>query len=155
MSPALQRPLRYAAIVGLVVVLFLLGMNSGPVYQFLTDVWAAVLPTALADSLRQGTSTLVTKKSLPAMLTYGIFYTSLCLLLIGLLLGTWRRLGLALTAYWLIFGACALLLLLGKIGHLDWAYQLARRLIDLVVSPLPVIILVPLLHWQRRLAVSE
>lgn len=155
MSPGLQRGLRYAAIAGLVVVLFLLGMNSGPVYQFLTDIWAAVLPAGLADSLRQGTSTLVTKKSLPAMLTYGIFYCSLCLLLIGLLLGTWRRLGLALTAYWLVFGTCALLLLLGKLGHLDWAYQLARRLIDMVVSPLPVIILVPLLHWQRRLAVSE
>ena len=155
MSPGLQRGLRYAAIAGLVVVLFVLGMNSGPLYQFLTDVWAAVLPAGLADSLRQGASTLVTKKSLPAMLTYGIFYTSLCLLLIGLLLGTWRRLGLALTAYWLVFGACALLLLLGKIGHLDWAYQLARRLIDMVVSPLPVIILVPLLHWQRRLSVSE
>lgn len=155
MSPLVQRPLRYAAIIGLVVVLFLVGMNSGPVYEALTAAWAAVLPASLAESLRQGTSTLVTKKSLPAMLTYGLFYTSLCLLLIGLLLGTWRRLGLALTAYWLVFGACALLLLLGKIGHLDWAYQLARRLIDMVVSPLPVIILVPLLHWQRRLAVSE
>ena len=155
MSPLVQRPLRYAAIVGLVVVLFLLGMNSGPVYRALTEVWAAVLPTSLADSLRQGTSTLVTKKSLPAMLTYGIVYCSLCLLLIGLLLGTWRRLGLALTVYWLVFGACALLLVLGKIGHFDWAYQLARRLIDMIVSPLPVIILVPLLHWQRRLAVSE
>jgi len=155
MSPGLQRGLRYAAIAGLVAVLFLLGVNSGPVYQALTEAWAAVLPASLAESLRQGTSTLVTKKSLPAMLTYGIFYTSLCLLLIGLLLGTWRRLGLALTAYWLVFGACALLLVLGKIGHLDWAYQLARRLIDMVVSPLPVIILVPLLHWQRRLAVSE
>lgn len=146
-----MRPLlRYAAVAALVAVLFAVGTDAEPVHMALTRLWDAMLPAGLRALLHQGTSPELTRKSLPAMLTYGLLYCGLCLALIGLLRGTRRRLGWALAVYGLGFLVCGLLLGLGVLAHQSWAYPLARRLIDGLVSPLPVVGLVPLLYWYEH-----
>jgi hypothetical protein len=145
----MKRVLRYTSVAALLGVLFGLGLHAEPVFAFLTRVWAVLLPDQLRGQLLRGTSPELTHRSLPAMLTYGLLYCGLCLALLGLLLGTCRRLGPALATYGLGFAGCALLIALGKLGQQQWAYQLARRLIDGIVSPLPVVVLVPLLRWYQ------
>ena len=142
--------LRYAAAAALFGLLFGLGLSADPVQAVLTRTCDALLPAGLLAELRQGTSALVTRKSLPAMLSYGLLYCGLCLVLIQLLRRPPRPLRPVLAAYGLGFAACALLLGVGKLGQHDWAYQLARRLIDGLVSPLPVVVLVPLLRWHQH-----
>jgi hypothetical protein len=143
----MRRVLRYTSVAALIGGLFGLGLHAEPVFAFLTRVWDALLPDQLRGQLLRGTSPELTRRSLPAMLTYGLLSCSLCVALLRLLLGSWRRLGAALAAYSLGFAGCALLIAIGKLGQQEWAYPLARRLIDGIVSPLPVVVLVPLLRW--------
>ena len=144
---------RVLAITGLVLVLFYLGTYDWVVFDALTAVWQKFCTSiGLADELtamQRGVSRQITWRSLPTMLTYGLLYTSTCLLLLRLLLPQGgRRMRWALLLYLAVFGACGLLLLGAKLaGDVPWAYRLARRLIDFIVSPLPVIVLVPLLRW--------
>ncbi|MBT9394859.1 hypothetical protein KLP40_16965 [Hymenobacter sp. NST-14] len=145
----MNRLLRYATGAALIGVLFGLGLNAEPVFSVLTRLWQAVLPDRLLTLLHQGTSPELTRRSLPAMLTYGLLYCSLCLGLLKLLLGRGRHLALALGAYGMGFAGCALLIAVGKLGQQEWAYQLARRGIDGIVSPLPVVVLLPLLRWYQ------
>ena len=73
-----------------------------------------------------------------------------CLLLLHLLLRNPRRTRWAVQLYLGLFGLCGLLLLLGKLGgDITWFYKIGRRIIDFVVSPLPVMLLLPLL-WPGR-----
>lgn len=140
--------------------LFWAGTFDTTVFAFLTRFWANALSLlGLADTARwvqSGISGQVTTRSLPAMLSYGLLYTSTCLLLLRLLLPQPGALRLALLLYATVFAASTALVLGGKLGgDIVWAYQLGRRLIDFIVSPLPVIVLLPLLYWyypaERRL----
>ncbi|OON66775.1 hypothetical protein B0919_21500 [Hymenobacter sp. CRA2] len=137
--------------------MFWVGTYDETVFAGLTHGWQRVL-TALgladwAQRVQQGTSHQVTTRSLPAMLTYGLLYTGACLTLIWLLTARRQALRTAVLIYGSVFAASALLLIGGKLaGDAQWAYQLGRRLIDFIVSPLPVIALVPLLRWQRPAA---
>ncbi|GAA3923322.1 XrtX-associated membrane protein [Hymenobacter algoricola] len=138
----------------LVLALFAVGVYSDAVLVAIDRFWQQLLTLlGLADqaaTLQQGISGLVTKRSLISVVTYSLLYTGSCLLLLVLALYDARRLRLALQLYGAVFGACAVLVLTGKLaGDAAWAYQLARRLIDFIVSPLPVIMLVPLLHWYQ------
>ncbi|RTQ49596.1 hypothetical protein EJV47_12295 [Hymenobacter gummosus] len=135
----------------LLLLLFWVGTYDEPVFAWLSAAWQRLLAAlgldGLAARLQQGTSGLVTKRSLPTVITYSLAYTGVCLLIIGLLVP--RR---ALrTAFWLyggVFAASAVLVLVGKAaGDVAWLYKLGRQLIDFIVSPLPVAALVPLLRW--------
>jgi hypothetical protein len=96
----------------------------------------------------QAVSGLITTRILPAVLTYSLLYTSACLGLLCAALYDTARMWVVLRLYAAVFGTCAVLLLGGKLlGDASWAYQLSCRLIDFIVSPLPVTILVPLLRW--------
>jgi hypothetical protein len=145
----MSRLLRYALGTVLLGLLFGLGLYPEPVFAWLTQLWQVLLPDWLLALLHQSTSSELTRRSLPAMLTYGLLYCGLCLLLVRVLLGRRRQSALALMLYGLGFAGCALLIVVGKLGQQEWAYQLARRGIDAIVSPLPVVLLVPLLRWVQ------
>jgi hypothetical protein len=89
------------------------------------------------------------------MATYGLLYVAGCLLLLHVLLRDARRTRWATQVYLGLLALCVLLLAVGWLGgNIAWAYKLGRRIIDFVISPLPVMILLPLL-WpgnQRTLA---
>lgn len=136
----------------LVVALFWAGMHNDLVFAVLTQAWQKIFLllglTAQVAGPPSGVSALVTKRSLPAVFTYSLLYTAACLGVLYAALYDGARMRLVLQLYAAVFAACALLLLGGKLlGDASWAYQLGRRLIDFIVSPLPVIILVPLLRW--------
>jgi len=135
--------------------LFWVGMESEVVFAVLTRAWQAVFGLlGLGDALtqlQQGTSHLVTTRSLPAMATYGLLYVAACLLLLHVLLRDGRRTRWAAQVYLGLLGLCVLLLVVGRLGgNIAWAYKLGRRIIDFVISPLPVMILLPLLWPARR-----
>lgn len=145
--------LRLTLAAALAALLFWVGTYDAIVFEWLTSGWQRILQTfglhGLAQRIQQGTSGQITTRSLPAMLTYGLFYTSVCLLILALLIPR-RALRTAGLLYVGVFVISALLLLGGKAaGDVQWAYQLGRRLIDFIVSPLPVVALVPLLRWQH------
>ncbi|RYU80292.1 XrtX-associated membrane protein [Hymenobacter persicinus] len=133
--------------------LFGLGMYSDAVFAAIDAGWGSLLRllgmAGHAATIQQGVSGLVTKRSLVSVGTYSLLYTALCLLLLAVVLNSVRRLRQVLLIYGGVFAACAVLVLVGLVADAAWAYKLARRLIDFIVSPLPVIILVPLLRWYQ------
>lgn len=154
-APQPWRPsglLQGAAAILLVVAIFCIGIYSDTVLATIDAFWQHLL-TLLglgghASTVQQGISGLVTKRSLVSVVTYSLIYTSTCLLLLTVALGSTRRMRLVFVLYGAVFVICATLVVVGKLaGDAAWAYKLARRLIDFIVSPLPVIILVPLLRW--------
>jgi hypothetical protein len=85
----------------------------------------------------------ITMQSLPSMLAYGAGYCLLCLLTLYIYLGKRQQFLLVLLFYVGVFALCFCLLALGKLlGDFVPAYNLARRLIEMIVSPLPIILLV-------------
>lgn len=144
----------------LAAALFLVGTESEAVFAALTRGWQAVFGLlgqggALAQ-MQQGTSHLVTTRSLPAMATYGLLYVAGCLLLLHVLLRDGRRTRWAAQVYLGLLGLCVLLLLIGRLGgNITWAYKLGRRIIDFVISPLPVMILLPVLWPSGRPAAGK
>ena len=152
--PATTRPARQFSewrVAALVALLFGMGVYDEPVFAFLTASWQKLLSAAgvagRLAAVQQGVSGEVTKRSLPAVFTYALLYTGTCLLLLRLLLPA-HRMRVVLLLYAIAFGCCAVLLVAGKLaGDVVWPYQLGRRLIDFIVSPLPIIVLVPLLRW--------
>jgi hypothetical protein len=147
------RALRLAAVALLIVLLFLCGIYDETIFAFLGPAWQKAA-TALGFSeqlarLQQGISGEVVKRSLPVVATYALLYLSLSLLLLRLMLPA-HRLPLVLKLYGSVIAAYILLLLAGRLtGNVPWVYQLGRRLIDFLVSPLPIVILVSLLRWYR------
>ncbi|KUG08195.1 XrtX-associated membrane protein [Solirubrum puertoriconensis] len=85
--------------------------------------------------------------SLPAKLTFGVGYSLTCLLLLLVLTPahTWR-LGAAI--YGSLFLLSVVLVLVGKaVGSTGPVYTLGRPIIDMMLNPLPIMVLIPLLHW--------
>jgi len=137
-----------------VLLLFEAGMEVETIFAALTRAWQAVFAAlGLGGALahwQQDTSALVTRRSLPAGLTYAVLYVGTSLLLLHLLLRNPRRTRWVAQLYAGLLSACVLLLLTGRLGgHAAWAYGLGRRLLDFIVSPLPVLLLIPLL-WPAR-----
>lgn len=148
-----HRVVRILAIGGLIALLFLCGIFDETIFATLGPVWQKVA-TSLGFSeqmarLQQGISGEVVKRSLPVVATYALLYLSLSLLLLRLLLPAYRM-PLVLKLYGGVIAAYIILLLVGRLtGNVPWVYQLGRRLIDFLISPLPIIILVCLLRWYK------
>ena len=136
----------------LLLLLFYIGTYDEAVFAWLTTTNQKALHAlgldALAQRVQQSTSGQVTHRNLFAMLVYGLGYTGICLTILALLLPPPAR-RTALALYALVFALSTLLIVGGKLaGDVAWAYQLGRRLIDFIVSPLPLIVLLPLLRWH-------
>lgn len=140
---------------GLVFLLFWLGYASEPVFAALTRNWQLLLHALGLEHLLQkaqgGTSSEVTRRSLPAVASYALLYLAVCLLLLRVLLRPAARWWVAAQLYASAGALIVALLLLGKLsGNTIWLYQAARRLIDFLVSPLPVALLLALLWVPLR-----
>ena len=139
----------------LVGVLFWVGIKSEVVFAALTRGWQALFELlGLAGTvahLQQGTSQLVTMRSLPAVGTYSLLYIGLCLLLLQVLLRDGRRTRWAALVYASVLGIYIVLLVVGRLGgSLPWVYNAGRRIIDFLISPLPVMVLLPILWPGSR-----
>lgn len=148
-------PARWLVAALLALALFLVGMQSDAVFAALTRAWQALFELlglgAAAVRFQQGTSGLVTTRSLPAMGTYSLLYVGGCLLLLHVLLRDGRRTRWAAQVYLCLLGLYVLLLVAGRLGgNVPLAYKLARRIIDFTISPLPVMILLPVLWPGTR-----
>ncbi len=148
-------PARWLLAGALALGLFLVGMESETVFAAFTEAWQRLFDLAglgsAAARLQQGTSGLVTTRSLPAMATYGLLYVGGCLVLLHVLLRDARRTRWAAQVYVGLLGLCVVLLLIGRLGgHVPVAYKLGRRVIDFTISPLPVMILLPVLWPGTR-----
>ncbi|GAB3638695.1 hypothetical protein GCM10027422_42850 [Hymenobacter arcticus] len=148
-------PARWTLAAGLASLLFIVGMESDAVFAALTRGWQALAElVGVSDTLarwQQGTSHLVTTRSLPAMGTYSLLYVGGCLLLLHVLLRNAQRTRWAAQLYLGLLALYVLLMVGGRLGgNAEWALKLSRRIIDFIVSPLPVMMLVPLLwpgYW--------
>lgn len=145
-SPRVTTPGRWLLAAGLAALIFWLGAYSDELFATLTRAWSWLFEAlglgGLLARVQQGTSRQVTTRSLPAMLTYGVGYVALCLLLLRLLLRDAASWALAWQLYLGTAALTAVLLLLGKLaGNVPLLYIAGRRLIDFLVSPLPVIVL--------------
>lgn len=148
-------PARWALAVALALLLFTVGMESDAIFAALTSGWQALFSlVGLGDTLarlQQGTSHLVTTRSLPAMGTYSLLYIGGCLLLLHVLLRDSQRTRWAAQLYLGLLALYVLLMVGGRLGgNAEWAFKLSRRIIDFVVSPLPVMLLLPLLWPGTR-----
>jgi hypothetical protein len=148
-------PVRWLVAASLVLVLFMVGIESDIVFAVLTRAWQAVFDLVGLGSwlarVQQGTSGLITTRSLPAMGAYALLYVGICLLLLHVLLRDSRRTRWAAQVYLGLLGLYICLMLVGRLGgSIAGAYKLGRRVIDFIVSPLPVIILLPLLWPGAR-----
>ncbi|RZK61573.1 MAG: hypothetical protein EOO59_04730 [Hymenobacter sp.] len=85
-------------------------------------------------------------RSIPAVVLYGVLYLGLCLGVLFLLVPVGSR-RLVLFFYGGAGLATGLLLLGSRVGGGPALAVLASQLLHFIVSPLPVIVLVPVLRW--------
>ena len=150
-------PLRWLLAALLAVVLFVAGMEVEAVFAALTQLWQVVFRgvglAAVLARWQQSTSQLVTTRSLPAVGSYSLLYAAVSVLLLHVLLRSAARTRWVMQVYLGLFGLYAVLMLIGKLGgNLEWAYRVARHVIDFLISPLPVMLLLPLLWPGNRRA---
>lgn len=140
---------RVAVCLALLAALVLVGFYQVEVFALLTRAWNSVLTAVglggLLARLQQGTDPTITKSSIPAIITGSLVYIGVCVLVFHLLLRSGTRTWWVVQVYLVLFGVCLLLLLLGKVTGGVLFYKVARRIIDLTVSPVPLILLLPLL----------
>ncbi len=147
---------RWAALIGAVGALLLLGHYDGDVREILSGWFAgSVPPTA---PVAAGGATFTTR-SLPAMLLYGVLYVGLSILILHIALADRRKSRWVLLTYAAVMGLVGALLVAGRVlGMAATLTPIARDLIGGgpvdttgLLSPLPVL----LLFAAFRLAPAE
>lgn len=144
--PATFSRKRAAALLGLILILFFLGIYTEHIYLFLDKVFLHVFTSlGLGSVLRQSqaeVSAQITMRSWPTMATYGLLYTGLSFLILHVYLNDWQKTKLCAAFYASFLLTCVLLIGLGKlVPEFKWAYMLCRRLIEMIVSPFPIVLL--------------
>ena len=152
-SLLLKRGRRIAGAFVLIAALFSATLNNEALYVVLGHVWqkfffvAGISPRASPAIVGRVTEQVTnTARYALAVLTYGALYVGTCLVLLWLLLSSAPQRRIAI-----IFYECAtlfftVLLVAGKLGS-SVLLQLSSQLIHFIVSPVPVVVLVPLLRW--------
>ena len=147
--------LRKTLLFGLLTLLLLTGVFTDYIYLYLDRLYYHVFTSlgwfAFLHQSQAEISSLVTQRSWPTMITYGLLYTALSFLFLHVYFNrNWKSL-IAAGFYFIIFLACTALILTGKLlPNAELAYKLCRRLIEMVVSPLPVILLIAALAKAKR-----
>lgn len=138
---------RYLTLILLGLLIFLAGFYTESIFSLLTEFYNHAFTVlgwknAVTDT-RKEVSDLVTMRSFPAMVTYGMLYTLLSFLFLFFYFRDKQQTRLAGIFYMAIFFCCALLIFIGKLSpELAGAYKLSRRLIEFIVSPFPIVLLV-------------
>lgn len=127
----------------LILLLLLAGVYDEVIFAFFTSLWQKAFALfgigEQADALQHGIHRRITRRALPAVITYAAIYVSICLLVLRLLLRDPAQWRLTLRLYAGVGVAYIVIVLLGKLaGDVVWAYRLSRHLIDFVVSPIPI-----------------
>jgi len=142
-------------VAGVVLALLLLSSRwyEETVYSWLDAAWrllGRVLPTAALDAVAGPSmrGLLERPHSVPAALLFAAGYVGLCWALLGVLLppGEGWRWGLRL--YGGVGLASLLLVVASHALGLPILAALASRLLHMLLSPLPLMVLVPLLRWS-------
>lgn len=147
--------LRYLLVVGLGLGLLLLGYYAPPLQDWLTTQWQRILSGlsgrsgGLGALLQTPLPSAMARRPLPVLLVYLSSYLVVALLLLRLLLpqpAAWR---LAWRCYAGLLGIYGALLLLAWLGgrQLPWAFPLARLVVELLGTPIPVAVLFILLRY--------
>ena len=152
-SLLLKRGGRIAGVFVLIAALFSATLNNEAIYAALGHVWQKVFfvagtsprvsPATVGRVTEQITNTA---RYAPAVLTYGALYVGTCLVLLWLLLSSAPQRRIAVIFYGCATLSFTVLLVAGKLGS-SVLLQLSSQLIHFIVSPVPVVVLVPLLRW--------
>ena len=150
--------LRYPLIGVLATGLLLIGYYDHALQDWLTLKWQLLAHGSTGwfaqfiAVFQRHTPQAVAKRPLPVLLLYLGSYLTIALLLLRLLLpqpALWR---LAWRSYAGLAFLYAALLLLAKVsgGHLPWAYPLARLVVELLGTPIPLVALTLLLRYGTQ-----
>lgn len=151
---AIPLPVRIGGIVLLITVLFAATMHNEALYVLFGRFWKNVfvqigifqhLPSILQTG---GVVGQVTNqpRDIPAVVSYSMLYLGFCLTLLFLIFPSPQQRRLIIIAYALACVASLLLLIITKAGFALFA-ELNNQLIHFIVSPIPVIVLAPLIWW--------
>lgn len=158
-----SRGLQIAVALMLIVLLFFSTMNNEVLYSLLGNFWLKTFKfmgiSSHSFTLSQPSNTigLVTNRprNTSAILSYSVLYLGMCLAILCLLLPSIAQRKLVFIFYGLATSTFLVLLLVAKLG-ISVGIELSNQLIHFIVSPLPVVVLFPLLKWylpNKRLVV--
>ena len=161
-QPSFVRPTRIIRLV--VAILFIAAlfgatMNNETLYAVFGNFWQKFLSQVGSPSSQQASATLGThtaidqitntSRNAPAVLIYGFLYVGICLTILVLLLPITAQRKAVFTFYGVSILVFIGLVVAGNLGG-TVLLQLSSQLIHFIVSPLPVVVLVPLLRWYYR-----
>ena len=135
--------------------LFLSGVFTEQIYRafdlFYKTVFTSLGFAGTLERSQQEVSTQLTERSWLTMISYGLLYTLLSFITVHIFLKNARNTLIAGLLYAFLFGLCIVLILTGKVfSSLHWPFMLCRRLIEIIVSPLPVILLMATLTKRTK-----
>lgn len=148
-DPAVRSsPLRWLLLALVAVLLLLLTIYDERARGLLTQAAEHTLGGQPAGA---ATGPALTKRNLPAMVSFGLLYVGLTIALLHLALHNPRQTRWVLLAYAGAFATIAVLLVLGKVlGLTGTLTPLARELIDGLLSPLPFLLLLAVFRLAPR-----
>lgn len=153
------RIIRLAIAILFIAALFGATMNNETLYVVFGNFWQKFLSQIGSPSPQQASATLGshtaidqitnTPRNTPAVLIYGFLYVGICLTILMLLLPVTAQRKAVFTFYGVSILVFVGLVVAGYLGG-TVLLQLSSQLIHFIVSPLPVVVLVPLLRWYYR-----
>ena len=153
------RIIRLAVAILFIAALFGATMNNETLYAVFGNFWQKFLSQVGSPSPQQapamlGTHTAIdqitnTPRNTPAVLIYSFLYVGICLTILVLLLPVTAQRKAVFTFYGVSILVFIGLVVAGSLGG-TVLLQLSSQLIHFIVSPLPVVVLVPLLRWYYR-----
>ena len=150
----LKQGIRFSLVAILFITILLAGVYTDAIFTSLDKaIWQLVHWLNLQhfyQALQQNTHSKVTMRSLPTMLLYGASYCLLCLTALYFYLGQNQKFILVAGFYVSVFILCLVCIVLGKaLGDVVVLYNLARRLIEMIISPLPVILFIVTFQFSK------
>lgn len=151
MSFSVKKITRISALIFLLTALLLIGALTDTIYRWLDDFYANLFAEGGLLHFLQASQTNVdqsiTKRSWTTMLSFGLLYTGLSMLFLHVYFADLRKTKVVVGLYGLVFFFCAVLIVVGKLSNVLQANQLSRHLIELIVSPFPIVLLIPALSF--------
>ena len=154
-------PVRIIGSLLLIVLLFAATMYNEKIYAGLGGLWQKIFSQTV--SAPHSTLTLQSEglvgqltnqpRNIPAVVLYSLLYLCACIALLFLILPHPQQRKLVLISY-AFAGSLTIFLLLGSVIAGNLLLTLNTQLIHFIVSPMPVIILAPLLRWYYTTKVS-
>lgn len=157
----LPAPVRIIGSLLLIVLLFAATMYNEKIYAEIGSLWQKLFSPIVStpsSTLPLQSDSLVGQlthqpRNIPAIVLYSLLYLCACILLLFLILPHPQQRKLVLISY-AFAGFLVVFLLLGSVIGGKLLLTLNTQLIHFIVSPMPVIVLAPLLRWYFPAKVS-